>query len=177
LPIRCFWKTKELDERQVDLLHVRVGGRRDHGATALANQRQQLSHMLARHEAAGENGCVGHHTPRQVTDERHRLLHRGNGVGGTELQRRLALELHRVDCHDRARSGDVGTLDGADPQPTCTCYHHRFARQHCGQVDGGSPSGRDAAADERSDVKRQVVVDLDGRGFVTHHVGAERAQQ
>ena len=83
------------------------------------------------------------------------LLHRRDGVGGAELQRRLALELDRVDGDDVGRAGVRRALHGVDADAADAHDDDRVAGLDLGRVDRRAPAGADAAADEAGDLERE----------------------
>src|SRR6266568_8629848 len=139
---------------------------------ALADGVEPGLHDLGRHEVDGEDGRVGALSPGHLEDGGLRLLGGGERVGRAELHRLLALVLQRVDGDDVLRAGIAGALDRVDADAV---DRDSVAGGDVRGVDRRAPPGRHAAADQHGLVKRQVVVDLDGRGLADHAVLAEGA--
>ena len=115
-------------------------------------------------------------TPRvSSVGELLRLLDAGDGVGGAELHRLLALVLQRVDGDDVLRPGVARALHGVDADAADAGDDHGLAGPDVRGVDRRAPAGGHAAADQDGLVQRQVVVDLDHRVLVDRAVLGERA--
>src|SRR3954470_9353968 len=119
---------------------------------------------------------VGADAERRLVGAGDRLLACGDGLGGTEVERLLALELDRVDRDDRSCTGVTRALHGVDADTTDAEDDDGVARADLGAVDSGAPAGRHAATDEGGLVERQVVVDLDDRVAGDDATLAERAE-
>ena len=108
-------------------------------------------------------------------------LQRGQVVGSTRMRRTEALghlELVgvQVDGDDDRRAGHAAALDDRDADATAAEHHARRARRHLGGVDRRADTGGHATADERRDLERHVVVDLDGGLLGNDQLLGERAR-
>ena len=91
-----------------------------------------------------------------------------------ELLRHVELPVDQVDGDDLGCAGDARALDHADADAPTPEDDDRRAGPHPGRVDRRSHAGRDAAPDQRRDVERDVVGDLDGGVRRDHHLLGER---
>jgi hypothetical protein len=114
---------------------------------------------------------------RQLLDLRHRLGHRGRGVGGAELHGLLTLELDRVDRPDLLGTGELGPLDRVRPDAADADHGDDVAGRHVGRVDRRAPPRHHAATEQAGLVERHVVLDLDAARLVHDGVVGERAEQ
>ena len=112
-------------------------------------------------DADGDDHAVGALAVGELLDDLRRVVVVPDGVGGAEGQRLLLLVRHRVDGDDRARVLVARALDRVDADAADADDHHDVADLHVGGVDRRAPARRDAAADQRGLVERDVGVDLD----------------
>lgn len=95
----------------------------------------------------------------------------GVDVGGTELQRLVALPLHRVDREDVARARVDRALQRCHADPADADDGDVLARPDVSGADRRTVAGGDTAADQRGDLERDRRVDLHHRAAVHDHVG------
>ena len=96
-------------------------------------------------------------------------------MGGAEGLGPVQLSLVQVHGHDGRCPGYPGALDRSDADPTGTDHQHGRAWGDLGRVEGGTDTGRDAAADECGDVQWDVLVDLHGSHAGNDGLLGERA--
>lgn len=70
-------------------------------------------------------------------------------MGGAELLGHVALELDRVDGHHVPRARSLGALHRVDSDAADADHDHRVADLGAPDLRDRTPSGRDAAAEER----------------------------
>jgi hypothetical protein len=105
------------------------------------------------------------------------LLGRGEGVRGAVGLGPVALVGDRLDDHDVAGAGRGGALDGVHPDAAGPHDHHGLPRPDRGDLGRRAPAGRDAAADQRRDLQRDVRLDPHHGRLVHGDVGREGAEQ
>src|SRR5580700_10451062 len=132
-----------------------------HDDAVLADRVEPRPDDLGGHQVDGEDGRVGALAPGHLGNGLLRLRRGGERVRRAELHGLLALVLQRVDGDDVLRAGVTRALHGVDPDAADAVDRDRVARADVGCVDGRTPAGGHAAADEYGLVQRQVVVDLD----------------
>ena len=147
-----------------------------HDDSVLADRVEPRPHDLGGHEVDGEDGRVGALAPGHLGNGLLRLRRGGERVRRAEFHGLLALVLQRVDGDDVLRAGVTGALHGVDPDAADAVDRDRVARRDLGRVNGRTPAGGHAAADQYGLVQRQVVVDLDRRVLMDHPVLAEGAE-
>src|SRR5689334_9114320 len=170
--------------------HPAVGGELDVVLPAAADRGQRDLAALPgdgggpRDDLGGEHahradGVVGQLAPGQVGHRPLRAVRVGERVGGAELHRVLALELHRVDHHDVPGPGVLRALDRVGAHSPGPEDHHGVPGGHSGRVHRCAPAGRDAAAGQRGHLERDVLVHADA-GVLRDHgpfgEGAEHAE-
>jgi hypothetical protein len=114
-----------------------------HPCAALSGERQRCRDIRFADHRGGHNDRVGHHATSQLTHHVDRLGCRRRGVGGTEFQRRLALELDRVDRDDAGRAADARALNGCGANAARADHHRGVAAPHvgaagCRAIPGGN---------------------------------------
>src|SRR6478736_5946272 len=103
---------REVLQAEVDRPRRLRGHAGDHAVAALAGELQRGLDVGFFDERRRQYDAVGHHAVGEVADQVERLLGGCGGVGGTELQGRLLLELDGVDGDDPRRTVDARALDG-----------------------------------------------------------------
>src|SRR3984957_19938028 len=158
------------------------------GPEPAAHRRHDDDAALADRGEGRRDDFLGHHAHRderlvradavgQLQRQLVRLLGRRDGVGGAEGERGAALELHRVDRDDIARAGDGRALDRVDADAADAVDDGGVAGADLARVHRRADAGGHAAADQRDDLEREVVLDLDRRVLGDHGVLRERAEQ
>src|SRR5215467_9920362 len=152
---------------QVDV-GLRLGDWRhgcDDAGAALGRERERRLEQVAAHHAEGADDRVAHLAPGQCADSGDGVVDRGIDVRGTEAQGLLALELHRVDGDDPARSRHPRALDRVDADPADAQDCDGVTGTDSRAVDRRAEPGGDPAGDQRDRGPRDVRIHLDDRGL------------
>ena len=92
---------------------------------------------------------------------------------GTESECSVALLDEGLYGDDRRRTGNAGSLNGADADAPAAHDYHRLAGGHACRVGHGSRACQDPAAQQRGLDQVHVVGDPHHLGAVYHHLGGE----
>src|SRR5215470_7673159 len=153
-----------------------IGQPGHHHRAALTDRVEGVRDDLRGHDAHGDDRLVGAHAAGQLGDQFLGLLGGLAAVRRTELLRDLPLVSQRVDRHHVPGTGQRGSLDGVDADPTDAIDRDGVARLG-GRCVHRRPEARgDPAADEHDLVQRQVGVDLDGGVLGDDRALGERAE-
>ena len=120
---------------------------------------------------------VGHAAGSRLADDGLGLLERRRGVGGAELDRLIALELHGVDGEDLAGPGQLRALHRIDADAADPDDRNVVPGRDLGRVDGGTPAGDDPAPEQAGLVQGDTRIDLDAAGLVDHRPLGERSEE
>ena len=148
VPCRFFCIRVSIARFSVDVgVHQAADGGQ-HAGAALGGQVQVVVDVLAVQLADGDDDLVGHQAVGDLGDARHRGDDVGVDVGGTELQRLVALPLDRVDREDVAGAGVDRTLQRRHADAADADDRDVLARPDVGGADRRAVAGGDAAADQ-----------------------------
>ncbi|CDZ87968.1 hypothetical protein RHRU231_360088 [Rhodococcus ruber] len=159
--------------------HVALGDRRrrgEHQGAAATGHLLGGVQQVPVGDVDRDDDDVGALAVGELIDDLAALVEVLGGVGGTEDLRLVALELDRVDRDDVLGALVPGALDGVHAHTAGADDDHGVTELDVGRVDGRSPAGGHAAADERGLVERDVLADLHARVDVDHDVRREGAE-
>src|SRR5215469_2374230 len=163
--------------RQVHRALVEMTDGRDcHLAALTGHQHRGLDHLLADH-ARREDYVVGELAPGGLDHVVAGLLFRGERTRRTEhCRRHLPLELDRVDDDHVPGASEPRALHRVAADPARAEDDNGVSGPHARRVHGGTPAGRNAAADQARDLPRDLLHERHARPLRDDRVLREGAQ-